>query len=65
MTKFDEWSIHESLTNKTLTIDASFYWKYTKREVSGENFDESIVTHQNSSGFSPIKALCYPVYSIF
>ena len=58
MTKFDKWSIRE-----TLRSNGSFHRKYTERKVSGKFFDESIANHQNSSDFSPVKVLHYTTLS--
>ena len=33
-------------------------------KVSGENFDESIASRQNSSDFSPVKILRYTVCTV-
>ena len=40
----------------------AFIGNTLKGKISGENFDESIATRQNSSDFSAIKVLCNTVY---
>ena len=55
MTTFDKWNIPERV--KLRRIDGSLHRKYIERKSSGENFDESIASRQNSSDFSPVKIL--------
>ena len=42
----------------------AFIGNTLKRKISGENFDESIASHQNSSDFSPAKVLHYTVATV-
>ena len=39
----------------------AFIGNTLRGKVSGENFDESVTTHQNLSDFSPVKVLRYTV----
>ena len=40
----------------------AFIGNTLRGKVSGESFDESIATRQNSSDFSPVKVLHYMIY---
>ena len=42
----------------------AFIGNALREKVSGENFDESIVSRQNSSDFSPVKLLRYTVFTM-